>query len=730
MNELCQFTPIAPDTYRCRGGMVVRTKTLPIHARCDCRIDLAAVAARRQRGPCQFLGQETGLRDCSTCRGHVRVKEFACLHAGHAARPVTTARECQSCRDFSPSPSLPLSHSPTRVGDAERGREGEKQNRRRLLLRFRHGLGDSVQLTTVLLHLRELFPEWAVDVSVPGGHALIFRGLAGRVLCHGRENVQAGQYDLVRDLYWHEPDQCYADSPATKAEKCLREVFSIQPRPEWCRYEINIDDKSSKWADAWCEVNALQSRESSVESRGPETGPESSVESPEASGSRPSALVPRPFFVLLHYQGNSAPQKKNLDERIVAALCQEIIRLGLVPVILDWEQRSGLVGAKTEFSSPGHLVTPSPCHPLHAAPPDAASIAALAGRAAWCVGIDSGPGHIFGAVDTPTAIVWTRHHPLHYYGLAANVTHLVPVEHARYLRGDAGVGVRFFEQHYAHRVYRNLERSLCALASEVLPATRQAPQQLLVDGDVFVRRAHRQPDMVIVRDVYLEDCYRVEELPRVPQYVVDIGAHIGTFALRVHQRSRFTKVVCVEAHPGNIPALAANVSDFAEIVPAACTYESGDLVLRSTLYDGTENTGGSGLGRPSSWPSLRDRPCPEGGSEQVAGADATDGVYRLEPLATRITLEEIANRFQLPRIDVLKLDCEGSELSILEHCRLDLLRMVVGEYHDHSAFRSLLARRFAGWHVRWIKDGPSGLFWLWRPEVGSADAGKDETLSQ
>jgi hypothetical protein len=51
------------------------------------------------RGRCRHLGQETGLRDCPSCRGSVRVKVFACRHPGHHE---TTLAECASCKDHKP----------------------------------------------------------------------------------------------------------------------------------------------------------------------------------------------------------------------------------------------------------------------------------------------------------------------------------------------------------------------------------------------------------------------------------------------------------------------------------------------------------------------------------------------------------------------------------------------------------------------------------------------------
>jgi len=49
------------------------------------------------RSPCFHLGEQTGLRDCATCRGTVRVKVFNCLHPLHRE---TTFDECRDCRDY------------------------------------------------------------------------------------------------------------------------------------------------------------------------------------------------------------------------------------------------------------------------------------------------------------------------------------------------------------------------------------------------------------------------------------------------------------------------------------------------------------------------------------------------------------------------------------------------------------------------------------------------------
>ncbi len=55
----------------------------------------------KPRGPCVHLGEQTGLRDCPSCCGAVRVKVFACAHPAHRE---TTLRACADCPDHQPRP--------------------------------------------------------------------------------------------------------------------------------------------------------------------------------------------------------------------------------------------------------------------------------------------------------------------------------------------------------------------------------------------------------------------------------------------------------------------------------------------------------------------------------------------------------------------------------------------------------------------------------------------------
>lgn len=530
----------------------------------------------------------------------------------------------------------------------------------KLLLRFPHGLGDCVQLTTVLLHLQRLVPDWSIDVASRAGTQGLYAGLCRAAYVLGQEPKTG--YDLTRTLHWYEPHTCYADSPATKAERCLREVFKTQPIADLCRYQIEPQPHHWEAVENYVEVLGNPQR-----------------------------------FAVLHYQGHSARQNKDLKHQVAKALIEALHRWGVPVILLDWDRRSPLA------RRPG-VHCPGRDHPLWGRWPDgdAAAIAALCKRAALCVGIDSGPGHVMGATATPTIIAWTHHHPLHYYGLAAHVTHLVPFNHGELLRGSPAeqeAGLAYFDAHYDCRPYRHLATALVRTCDEKLHG---GPH--VVFGDQYIRSEHREPDAIIARDIYLEDAYRVSELPFKPATAVDVGACFGAFAMRLRAFSSRTRIACVEAHPANKDLLNRNLAgrDVSIYCPLACTYEQGDLALLSSVYDGTDNTGGS-LVAPR-------------GSERWRDEQHANSLWRDEGIVEPITLEAIAAAEGWQSIEMLKLDCEGSEYSILEHADLDGLgvRMIVGEWHDRRRMIDLVARRFKGWQWRVLIDDVCGLFWLWR----------------
>jgi hypothetical protein len=186
--------------------------------------------------------------------------------------------------------------------------------------------------------------------------------------------------------------------------------------------------------------------------------------------------------------------------------------------------------------------------------------------------------------------------------------------------------------------------------------------------------------------------------------------------------------VAVECCPENLAALQRNVGDFAAIVPAAMTYE-GEVALLNAVYPGCVSTGGSTVIPRAELKELLGAKPPlppgegwgEGGTNTAGVASPSFSEYWLDGRALpTITLERLMAEHDLPRIDVLKLDCEGSEFSILENTTsLDRIGAIVGEYHGRERFLDLVARKFADWQFRIIRDGDPGTFWLINPCLSS-----------
>ncbi len=94
------------------------------------------------------------------------------------------------------------------------------------------------------------------------------------------------------------------------------------------------------------------------------------------------------------------------------------------------------------------------------------------------VGIDSGPGKIASATDTPSLICWTGHHPLRYHDPAPNTTHLIPEDWNKLPPLDCMAdslplfldAARFFTRNYKFITYRpgELAQEACRWLRETL----------------------------------------------------------------------------------------------------------------------------------------------------------------------------------------------------------------------------------------------------------------------
>ncbi len=308
-----------------------------------------------------------------------------------------------------------------------------------------HGLGDCVLFTSVLMHLKAAYPQLRVDVQCKREFADVFHGLART---WALDQDPEGNYQIQDRVPWFMPTQVYHNCPSNKPARYLIETLGIGPSVGMCGYRVTPKE------DHEIAANGLV-----------------------VGGGR------RRVGVLIHHQGRTLGEKKNLDEAAIARVVAVAARYGQPVFLLDLDRTSPLSGRDgIDVLDRRHPVWGDDLEPSPGA------IAAIANRMALCVGIDSGPGHLFGCTDTPSIICWTKHHPINHYGLAHNVRHLIPQQHEKNLTAGMEGDLKFFRDWYYYREYKDLGDELETCAKEVLGHDRKKHVTVCVPqgvGDIF-----------------------------------------------------------------------------------------------------------------------------------------------------------------------------------------------------------------------------------------------------
>ena len=166
-----------------------------------------------------------------------------------------------------------------------------------------------------------------------------------------------------------------------------------------------------------------------------------------------------------------------------------------------------------------------------------------------------------------------------------------------------------------------------------------------------------QDEIGIWNDIVNINEYRLPESFDPLDVIVDIGGHCGIFAWACLSRGA-GRVVSVEPSPENFARLCHNLMRFgarSSRVPAAAWSQPGEV--RIEQKDGARHTGG--------WSAM-----------------GTEGGVKVAAVSFEQLVESAASRSRR-NIRLVKLDCEGSEWTILKSfTRWDLVDSWCGEYHN------------------------------------------------
>lgn len=158
--------------------------------------------------------------------------------------------------------------------------------------------------------------------------------------------------------------------------------------------------------------------------------------------------------------------------------------------------------------------------------------------------------------------------------------------------------------------------------------------------------------------------------------ILDIGGHIGFFANMVYSQNPNTEVISVEMAKDNYDLLKQNIEGLPYKAIYGMVYYGGEPVRTIRWKDG--NTGSGKVLEITEY--------------------VPDDTHEIETSTNRYTVEELALMFSAP-LDVLKLDCEGSEFNILKNLKKPCkIPHIIGEYHSSSQAAKELLDTFVKKH--------------------------------
>ena len=189
--------------------------------------------------------------------------------------------------------------------------------------------------------------------------------------------------------------------------------------------------------------------------------------------------------------------------------------------------------------------------------------------------------------------------------------------------------------------------------------SRYLGQGLHSEKQTFARPEYRMWDERIFHEVNQLNCYRLPTAFAPDDVIIDIGAHIGSFAYACLKRG-CGQVLAYEPDPLNFAKLKANLSPFAQRVQlfekAVWRSDAPQRRLPMRQFGRSDPAANTGLG------SLAIQGCADAQVETVS-------------------LDEILTACNAP-VRLLKLDCEGGEYPILYTSKkLAKVQTVVTEYH-------------------------------------------------
>ena len=211
-------------------------------------------------------------------------------------------------------------------------------------------------------------------------------------------------------------------------------------------------------------------------------------------------------------------------------------------------------------------------------------------------------------------------------------------------------------------------------------------------------------DIDIFDEVISNNGYKLDDT--VKGTVIDIGAHIGCFSIACCMRGA-DRVVAFEADDDNHKMACKNAASLPIEVHHKAVWRS-DVECEVLNHTGYRDNN-TGIGNVIGW------------------LQPVDASIMVKTVSLDAILTEVGE------VEVLKIDCEGSEYAILATSqRLGQIKTIVGEYHSLTSMVVPDYAKIPGWTTysggtllqfleaqgfkvdRWGHKGKTGMFKAWR----------------
>jgi FkbM family methyltransferase len=197
------------------------------------------------------------------------------------------------------------------------------------------------------------------------------------------------------------------------------------------------------------------------------------------------------------------------------------------------------------------------------------------------------------------------------------------------------------------------------------------------------------PDVRFIEEILLNKCYTPDSSFEIQDdsIVIDAGANVGIYTIYAGTRARHGKVIAIEPEMRNFTFLRENISangfSNVELENSALAESDGEARLHLS----------------------------RAGSHSIMPQDSLDDFQVCES----VSVDTILKRYSLNHVDILKLDIEGTEFSVLESTPwIKGVGKIVMEIHSRYGRPQTIVDTlsYAGFQTRLLPSVDSGTYYL------------------